>query len=56
VPPGGTVALHTTAGTSAGGDVYLGETAAVLLANLRPGARIALVDGQGKVAAEIALP
>jgi hypothetical protein len=56
VPPGGTVALHTTTGTSAGSDVYLGETAAILIANLRPGARIALVDGQGKVAAEIALP
>jgi hypothetical protein len=56
VPPGGVVAVHTAAGASGGGDVYLGEAAGLLVANLRPGARVALVDDQGKTVAEIALP
>jgi hypothetical protein len=54
--PGGSLTIHTGAGTSGGEDVYLGEAAGALIANLRPGASIALVDAQGQVVSEFGLP
>jgi hypothetical protein len=56
VAPGGMLTLHLADGTSIGSDVYLGTSAAAtLLTNLRPGSKVALVDGQGRVMTEFTL-
>jgi hypothetical protein len=56
VPPNDTVTLHTASGTSSGRDVYLGQDALTLVPELRPGASISLVDGQGNSVADFRLP
>jgi hypothetical protein len=56
VAPGDTLTLHTADGMSAGRDVYLGTAAtAALLTGMRPGNKVALVDGQGRVMTEFTL-
>jgi len=56
VAPGQTITIHTASGTSGGQDVYLGAEAAALLSGLQPGASVQLVDAQGTVVSEFALP
>ena len=56
VAPGQTITIHTASGTSGGQDVYLGAEAAALLSGLQPGASVQLVDAQGTVVSEFAVP
>ena len=56
VGPNDTATIHTASGTNAGRDIYLGQEAAGLISGLQPGASVALVNGQGVVAAEFTLP
>jgi hypothetical protein len=56
IAPGETVTIHTAAGTSSARDIYLGQEAAALMSGLRPGATIALVNGQGQQVGQFTLP
>jgi hypothetical protein len=56
VPANDSVTIHTSAGTSTGRDIYLGQDAAALLPELRPGATLALLDAQGNTVTEFRLP
>ena len=56
VAPGQSTTIHTAAGTNSASDVYLGQEAASLVPELRPGATVALVDAQGNVVGELRIP
>lgn len=54
--PGGSLTLHLARGTSAGGDVYLGDEGAALLKEIRPGVPALLVDSRGNIVAQVMIP
>jgi hypothetical protein len=56
IAPGDTLTLHLSAGTSAGNDVYLGQPVTTLVSSLQPGARVSLVDNQGRSVTTFVLP
>jgi Lamin Tail Domain len=56
VAPNESVTIHAGAGTSGGSDIYLGQDAAPLVAGLRPGATLSLLDAQGNPVAQFTLP
>jgi hypothetical protein len=51
VQPGQSVTLHAATGTSTPTDVYLGQTAQNVIANLKPGAQVMLQSPQGQTSA-----
>lgn len=54
--PNQTVTLHMTPGQSSGNDIYVGQDAAALVLAMQPGASVALLNSQGQVVSETALP
>ncbi len=56
VGPNESVTIHTASGTGTAPDIYLGTEAAALLAGLRPGASLVLVDPQGTATEGFVLP
>jgi competence protein ComEC len=56
VGPNETLTIHTASGTNTARDIYLGPESAALLAGLRPGATVALLNAQGASVAEFTLP
>lgn len=56
VNPGSTVTIHTARGTGSATDVYLGDAGAQLVAAVRPGARVAVLDRDGRTLTEFTVP
>lgn len=54
--PNDSVTVHAGTGTSTGRDIYLGQEATTLAGGLRPGASLRLLDAQGTVITQFALP